>query len=384
MSTAAAPPRAMRVRQGRWIAGVCTGLAENLRWPVSVVRLAFVVATLANGVGIVAYLAYWAVLPAKPTAARRGTDGDFARMLAFGAVVIGFALLSYSFSWDAFSTYVPALLVLALGLAILLRQRSGDAPPLARVPGTWTRTALGMSLVAAGLITLLVGEVGWRQGGRALVVALLLLGGVAVLALPWLVRTFQDLTAERRARIREQERAELAGHIHDSVLQTLTLIQRHADDPDRVRRLSRAEERRLRSWLYEPVGLADERLGAALQHEAARIEQEYDAAIEVVLVGDRAMGNAPARALLAASAEAMVNAAKHAGGQISVYCEVSEAGADVYVRDRGPGFDPDRIPPDRHGIRDSITGRLQDEGGKAEFVTRDPGTEVHLSIPWQR
>ena len=167
--------------------------------------------------------------------------------------------------------------------------------------------------------------------------------------------------------------------MHDSVLQTLTLIRRHADDPDRVVRLARAEERHLRSWLYEPGGDPDQTLAAALQNAAARVEEDYPVAIEVVCVGDCALDDR-GRELVAATSEAVLNAAKHAGGSISVYAEVDEE-IHVYVRDRGPGFVLDEVPADRHGIADSMKGRMQRSGGSCEIRTDDRGTEVTLMLP---
>lgn len=373
--------RAVRLRDGRWIAGVCTGLAANLRVPVVGVRLAFLVLTLANGIGVIAYLAFWAVLPPQEG---RERQSDFGRMLAFAAIVLGLLVLAASSGWPFVRTVAIPLLVLAVGAAIVwqqsesrVRDRLGGAAPASRV---WVRVGVGLVLVAAGVVALAVGEVGWEQAARAVLVVLLVLGGVAVVALPWVVRALGDLADERRARIREQERADIATQVHDSVLQTLTLIQRNAGDSQQVRRLARTEERRLRSWLYEPAGDAEQTLAAALQREAARIEGEYETTIDVVDVGDTEL-SAPVRALLAAATEAMVNAAKHAGpGPISVYCEVADRQVTVFVRDRGPGVDITRLPPDRHGIRDSMLGRMQRAGGTCEFVAKPTGTEVRLTV----
>jgi signal transduction histidine kinase len=165
------------------------------------------------------------------------------------------------------------------------------------------------------------------------------------------------------------------------VLQTLTLIQRYADDPNEVLRLSRAEERALRSWLYTPTGDPDRTFAAAITRDAAEVEIAYDVDIEVVTVGDAVL-DGHLGALTAATREAMLNAARHAGGAISVYAELRTDAVDVFVRDRGTGFDPTNIPADRHGVRESLIGRMERNGGLAAIrSTIDVGTEVHLHMP---
>jgi signal transduction histidine kinase len=374
-------PKATRDPKGRWIAGVCTGLSENLGWPLPLVRFGFLVLTLANGLGIILYLAFWVVLPL-----RRGTgdsrETDLGRMVAFGGVVVGLAVLLYAGQWGALRTYVAPVLVLGVGLAILWQQWGSDnRAAFADDRFRWVRPFAGAILVAAGMMALLVGEIGWLQGLRAFAVILLLLGGAAVLALPWLARTYRDLATERRALIREQERTEIATQVHDSVLQTLTLIQQNADSADQVNRLARTEERRLRAWLYEPLADGPDSLAVAIRRSAATVEAGHGANIDVVQVGDAAMTPNVA-AIVAAATEAIVNAAKHAGpqAQVSVYCEATDDSVAVFVRDRGPGFDPTEVAEDRHGIRHSIVGRMRRAGGTAEIVAASPGTEVRLSV----
>lgn len=375
-------PRALREPTGRWVAGVGTGIAKNLGWPLPLVRMSFLVLALANGLGVLAYLAFWAVMPLR-RADRRDRDNDFTRLVVFGLVVVGLAVLAYTWGWSVFSTYVAPLLVLGVGVAMLWQQwgagqgrhteRSVDGPV------RWMRPILGVGLVAAAVVALVIGEVGWLQGLRALTVVLLFAGGTAVLALPWLVGLFRDLAAERRQRIQEQVRADIAVQVHDSVLQTLTLIQANAADSSQVTRLARSEERRLRSWLYAPVGEEHTALAASLAHVAARVEADHGAVIDLVQVGDAPMVE-PLEAFVAAAGEAMVNASKHSGPDptVSVYCEVADGVAEVFVRDRGPGFDPAAVPADRHGVRDSIIARMERVGGTAAVVSSERGTEVHL------
>ncbi|MGW5025378.1 sensor histidine kinase, partial [Streptomyces albidoflavus] len=224
--------------------------------------------------------------------------------------------------------------------------------------------------------------------GAVLQASLAVLVGVALLAGPWLVRMAQDLGQERLMRIRAQERAEVAAHVHDSVLHTLTLIQRNADRPAEVRRLARSQERELRNWLHRPEGSGraaeDEpaTLAEAVKRTAAEVEDKHGVPLEVVLVGDCPLDE-PLPALIQAAREAMVNAAKYGGegGPVQVFAEVSGPEVFVSVRDRGPGFDLDAVPADRMGVRESIIGRMERHGGTARLRSApDGGTEVELEM----
>ena len=174
----------------------------------------------------------------------------------------------------------------------------------------------------------------------------------------------------------------MAAHIHDSVLQTLTLVQKRADDPRAVAQLARAQERELRGWLFTgDRAPASASLAAALEEAAAEVEDAHRVPIEVVAVGDAPVGDA-ANALVAAAREAMVNAAKFApdAGDVAVYAELGPARSQVFVRDRGDGFDPDAVPEDRRGVRESIIGRMERSGGTARIRSSEAGTEVELTI----
>lgn len=359
-------PRAYRESQGRWIGGVASGLAVHLGWPVAAVRVLFVVTTVFAGVGVVAYAAFWAVLPA-----RSDDDSDTARLLAFAALVIGGFLL---FPLDPWMQIGLPLAVMAIGATVVWTRVQPRR--VQRSATQWSVVLLGVLLVVAGVVALVATGVGLRSILSVSAVAILLLVGVGLIAMPWVAGLYRELIEERQERVRSQTRAELATQVHDSVLQTLTLIRKHADDPQRVVRLARAEERHLRAWLYEPGGNPQETLSAALAQMAARIEQEYPVTVEVVCVGDATLGDRE-RALVAATGEAVVNAAKHAGGEISVYAEDRR----VYVRDRGPGFDPDAVPEDRRGIAESMRGRMQRAGGTCSIRTDARGTEVTLELP---
>lgn len=394
-----AAPRATRPTRGRVVSGVSIGLAQHLRIPTWLVRTAFVILAFAGGIGVVLYAAFWAVLPltpedpdVDPSAARAA---DTTRLLALAAVAIGVALLLTAAGVNIIAGALVPIILAVVGAALIWRQAdeeqrdswSAAASRAARQTagttagaGRW-RIAIGVGLVILGLVALLASRTGPAEALQALATALLLIGGVAVVVFPWVYRRFREQGEQRRALIRSEERAEIAAHVHDSVLQTLTLIQRNADDPSEVTRLARTEERALRSWLYTPTGDPDRTFAAALRRDAAEVEATYGATIDVVAVGDAPL-DGPVAALLAAAREAMVNAARHGGGQVSVYAEVSDDAAEAFVRDRGPGFDVTSVPDDRHGLRESVIGRMERNGGSATVrSTPGAGTEVELRLP---
>jgi signal transduction histidine kinase len=216
---------------------------------------------------------------------------------------------------------------------------------------------------------------------RAAVPAAVATLGLVLVIGPWLLRYWREAAEERTARIREQERVELAGRVHDSMLQTLTLINRRADDPEQVRRLVRHSERELRGWLYRPQPSAAS-LQAMVTNACVEVEDEYDVVIDVVAVGDH-NATTDAEPIVQAMREAAVNAAKHAGvKQVSVYAEASEDEITIFVRDRGKGFNLKTIPTDRFGVRESVIARMERHGGSASIrSSRKSGTEVRLTMP---
>jgi signal transduction histidine kinase len=203
--------------------------------------------------------------------------------------------------------------------------------------------------------------------------------GLTLILAPWWLRLGRGLTEERAERIRTQERAEVAAHLHDSVLQTLALMQKRADDPREVAALARRQERELRAWLNGSRGERGATFAAALEATVAELEDAHGVPVEVVAVGDRPLDEA-GEALVAAAREAVLNAVKFApDAPISVYAEVRGDELEVFVRDRGPGFDLDAVPADRRGLRESVVGRMVRHGGRAEIHTRPgEGTEVEL------
>ena len=248
------------------------------------------------------------------------------------------------------------------------------------------RVVGGVLIGAAGIVVLVMGHTTVAAlrpvGGAALVVA-----ASVVIFGPWWLSLVRDLIAERQARALAEERAQMAAHVHDSVLQTLALIQRSSDDPQNVVRLARAQERELRAWLFEgrPPGAISEdatMLAEGVGLLQRQVEADHGIAVQVVMVGDCELDEA-LRALLDAAREATVNAAKWSGAdQVSVYAEVEPDTVMLYVRDRGKGFDPDAVPDGRQGIAQSIRARMARFGGAAVVrSTPGEGAEVQLSMP---
>jgi signal transduction histidine kinase/phage shock protein PspC (stress-responsive transcriptional regulator) len=246
--------------------------------------------------------------------------------------------------------------------------------------GGWARLAAGLALVVAGVLVMVSGSGSWEQTWLALLASVAVLGGVALVLLPWGLKFWRDLETERAGRVRATERAEIAAHLHDSVLQTLALIQRRAGNEHDVIRLARAQERELRAWLYRDADKESGKLSESVKAAAAEVEDALGQAVEVVSVGDCVMTQRH-EALVQAAREAMLNAARHGGGTVSVYLEVVDDAAEVFVKDRGPGFDPDSVPPDRLGVRESIIGRMNRHGGTAAIISSPDGTEVRLRLP---
>ena len=377
------------------------------------VRFAFVLLSGLGGLGIMLYAAYWLVLPSDARfeqsapgleAATRGgkRPGPLRRLGdATPALVLGVLGLGVVLGVEAVLGRGALLFPLALagvGVALLWRQAdeaqqerwldtSGRVDPFKFVVGrggwaSYLRLGVGALLVLVAMGLFALGNGGSLTVVRdVLIAALVGFLGLGVVIGPWLWRLGADLSSERAERVRTQERADLAAHLHDSVLQTLALIQRQAHDPAQVARLARAQERDLRTWLYEEAPATETTLAGALKAVAAQLEDDHGVSVDVVTVGDTPAG--PVRALVEATREAVTNAAKHAGvPRIDVYAEVSASSAEVFVRDRGIGFDPTTIATDRLGIRRSVIDRMERHGGNAE-VRSEPGhgTEVRLRMP---
>jgi signal transduction histidine kinase len=377
---------------------VAGGLGERLGVDPIVVRLAFVALSLAAGIGLALYLlGYLFSVEPEPGAAATPSGTSARQAVAVGLMVLGVLLLLRAAGlWFGDGLVWPAVLT-ALGSAVIwtrsderdrvrwsrlvqhLPQGSqsvlvGSAPRVRLVAGT--------ALVLAGLAQFLVtnGPGGLRRNAPLAAVATLV--GVAVIAGPWFWRLGRQLAEERRQRIRSQERAEVAAHLHDSVLQTLALIQRSGGSREMVS-LARSQERELRSWLYGGARAADHTLlSTAMNDAAAEVERTHRVTIDVVTAGDCRIDE-PVLALVLAAREAMVNAATHSGARrVSVFVETDGDEVAAFVRDQGAGFDPDAVPSDRRGIADSIEGRIERYGGAVEMLTGlGEGTEVRLRVP---
>lgn len=381
--------RMMRPMDGRLVAGVAQALAAQLRLDPVVIRLTFVLLSVVDGVGVVAYAVLWMVTPREPAEKGHPQSRDWSQLAAFTA--IGVALFAFGWLTGASQGGIGMLPFAVCGIGAMILWQQAD--PERRhnwmtgatrgIRKNRVRTLLGVILVVVGAIGFLVQEGELLDARPGLLFTLVVVGGLAVIATPWLAGLWKELQLERRERIRQEERAEVAAHVHDSVLHTLTLIQRAAHDPREVTRLARSQERELRNWLYQPKQDADATLAAAVRRIAAEEEDAHGVPIEIVCVGDTEL-DAGGRlgAMLHASRQAMVNAAKYSESPvISVYAEVEGDEVTIFVKDRGKGFDLDEVPLDRMGIRESIIGRMERHGGAARVRTEPgEGTEVMLTM----
>lgn len=440
-------PPLSRSRDDRVIAGVCAGLAEHLGLPPGTVRIAMLAAAVLGGAGILLYLWLWATVPragetagvlplrsaltrpvaapaapvgdpvapgagpgapeaapdgadgagdtageARTTAARsRHAPGDRRVRWPIAELLLGACLLIVGVGLVLVQSGVrvnlelilPALAVLAgVGLA-WWQIADRDRPDRNQIP----RVLGALALVAVGVLMFFVTS---REPSAWTVIAaaFAVLAGVALALAPWVLRLNRELIAERSARAREAERSEIAAHLHDSVLQTLALIQQRSEPGSDVARIARGQERELREWLFRAADGDERPPGAAsraaaeteLRAHAAALEVEYPVRFELVSVGD---SEGIPETIVAAAREAMLNAARHAGGTVTVYLESAPGRVTVDVTDRGPGTDLDALPEGRMGVRESILGRMERAGGRARIVPGPggTGTSVRLSLP---
>jgi signal transduction histidine kinase len=385
-------PRLERSRRDRWIGGVAGGIAQHLGVQPSTVRIAFVVLSFAAGFGLVVYVLTWLLAPLEAETdgvepvARRIALPTPRRAVGIGLVIAGLlALLWLGGLWFGGNLAWPAVLA-AIGFAVLWARGDGSRGrwnlETLGTPLSFTRFAIGALLILGGMAVFLAGSVSLESVGNVLVGMIVALGGAALLAGPWVWAMGRQLVEERSSRVRSDARAEMAAHLHDSVLQTLALIQR-AKSPREMTSLARTQERELRAWLYgRAPELAGVRLRDAIDSMAGRIERQHQVSVEAVVVGDAEMDER-VRGLVNACAEAVANAAVHSGSTaISVYVEVEPEAITAFVRDQGAGFDPAVVPADRRGIADSIVGRMERHGGTATVHSQPgAGTEVVLKLP---
>jgi signal transduction histidine kinase len=379
------------------VAGVCAGLARRLGVDVLIIRLAFVAVTVVGGAGLALYAVLWWLLPTDAGERRFTLPGGIKSVqVAAGIGLLVLALLLVLRDWGLWfgdATVWPTVLVVS-GAALLWRQGAARpaAPEVATeagqrerravvVPRLGGRAPVGVALIVGGALVFLWLNDALRPARDVILAVVVVVVAAALILAPLWVRLVRGLAVERAERIRSQERAEVAAHLHDSVLQTLALVQRRADDPKVVAALARRQERELRAWL-NGAGARPASLAAALERAAADVEDDHGATIEVVTVGDRPLDE-HTEAVAAAAREALTNAAKFAGdAPISLYAEMGPERVEVFVRDHGPGFALDAVPGDRRGVRESIVGRMARHGGRAAIAPAPggDGTEVEIVL----
>jgi signal transduction histidine kinase len=395
-----------RSREDRLGGGVAAGLAARTGLDVNLVRTGFVVAALFSLFGAAAYVVAWLLIPAE------GADGNIAgkaladrrgMALAAGLASLLVVVLVIASALHAgwLSTLAWPLVICVGGVTLIWRnappdeqavlQRLAD-PLLGLAQGSRSRRRTVVRVVVAA-VALGLG-LGWLLTGhpdqsalRQIAGVILVVAAIAILLGPWWLRIARDLVVERQARIRAEERADMAARVHDSVLQTLALIQRRADHPQQVIQLARAQERELRAWLFDgqaPGSLdgQDLTLAAGVRLIQQEVEAQHEVPVEAVTVGDCDLDD-DLRALLAAAREATVNAVKWSGAPVvSIFAEVEPGQVALFVRDRGQGFDPRTVPPDRKGLAQSINARMARRGGTVVVRTAPgEGTEVSLTMP---
>jgi signal transduction histidine kinase len=396
-----------RSPDNRVLGGVCGGISRACGIDATWVRIGFVLLAIATGVAVLVYAMAWLMIPMEGETSniysRAINDRRGIRLIAAILIPLLVAMqLITSTLHVPFVGFMGWPTLLAAGVVVLIWRNANetekafiDSDVVPILGGDthgkgrrWLVARIGVGvLIAAGGIALLV-------EGHTTVAALRPVGGAVLVVAasviifgPWWLSLVRDLIAERQARALAEERAQMAAHVHDSVLQTLALIQRSSDDPQNVVRLARAQERELRAWLFEgrpPGAIGDDAtmLAEGVGLLQRQVEADHGIAVQVVLVGDCDLDDA-LRALLDSAREATVNSAKWSGAdQVSVYAEVEPDTVMLYVRDRGRGFDPDTVPEGRQGIAQSIRARITRFGGSA-VVRSAPGegAEVQLSMP---
>ncbi len=398
------------------LAGVAGVLSDSVGVSPTAARVALVALTFFGGSGIVIYVAVWLLVPpaGSDEAVARSAVGDrrtISLVTAVASALVALLVVASVLKMPALVGDVSPGVVALAGLVVVWRHAGPeDRQAAARLAGLLSgagpaavptrrrlvvasvRLLAGVALIAGGTSALLAPKRLTEADFTAAAAALGVVAGFSLVLAPWWLRLGRDLASERRERARAEERAEMAAHLHDSVLQTLALIQRSSGDPQQVQRLARAQERELRSWLFDtsagprdglrpPGGPGPASVAGALLAIQQEVETDHGVRVELVTVGDAPLDE-PSKALLAAAREAAVNAAKWSGADVvSVYAEVEPTTLSVFVRDRGRGFDPAAVAPDRKGISESVHGRVRRCGGTSS-VRSSPGqgTEVALKM----
>jgi signal transduction histidine kinase/phage shock protein PspC (stress-responsive transcriptional regulator) len=368
------------------IAGVAGGISEEVGVSPIYVRAAFVSLSMAGGIGLIVYVLLALVVPDDPVAGAQESAPPATMPKAIGMAMMFVAVMLFLQAiglWFGVVVWPTTLVVFGLAIAIetsgINYERSLEGVTSGR--RSWWLVIAGLAMMVAGLVVVLRSLDRLQSFGVLAIALVVAFGGFAIVAGPWLWSLIEDLRTERRARIRSEEKAEVAAHLHDSVLQTLALIQR-TDDPKTMVTLARSQERDLRSWLFDDTDADAGSIEGALTSAATSVEAVHNVPISVVVVGEAALPVDKQEALIAATTEAMMNAAKHSGAsKVSVYAEMSDGSVDVYVSDQGHGFDLDNVGDDRRGITESIEARMKRHNGTAVIETiAGEGTEVHLTM----
>jgi signal transduction histidine kinase/phage shock protein PspC (stress-responsive transcriptional regulator) len=395
-----------RSREGRVLGGVAAALADKTGIDVTVIRCVFVVTALVSGFGAVPYVIAWLAVPGEgeqsSIAGKAVTDRrGITLAVGLGSLLVVLLLIGSALGAPWLGSLATPLVISFAGAVLIWRNAPQDeqdtlrryAEPVLGLaePGMGLRSRgalrmpIALLLLGGGLVILLADHPN-QALLRPLAGVVLVIAAIVVVLAPWWLGIARDLVTERQARARAEERADMAARVHDSVLQTLALIQRRAEDPQQVVQLARAQERELRSWLF------DGRVPGSLDHATTlatgirQIQQEVEAqhgiAVEAVTVGDCELDE-DLTALLAAAREATVNAGKWSGAPVvSLFAEVEPGQVSLYVRDRGRGFDPAAVPPDRKGLAESVHARVTRRGGSARVRSAEgEGTEVSLTMP---
>lgn len=427
MSTPPGPPphperKLTRDRSDAWLGGVASGIAAHLGWPVWLVRLCFVGLAFTNFLTVGVYAVLWILMPASQPSeqppglqaashqgmrqAETSKGTSTGRIIGIVMVGLGLTMVARMLGMGPANSFFWPVLLAAIGVGLVWLQADDDDEIPAPAPGgaadtgpgrhrlarlisrrrlaEGARVVGGMTLIGCAVALAAASQGGMSQLPMVAMVAGLTIAGVAVVAAPWILRYRRKMAAAYEEKLIADTRADMAAHLHDSVLQTLALIQRQADDPKQVAALARRQERELRSWLYADQA-GPSTLKAALTEAGGEVEDERGVPVEVVCVGDIELTD-DLRALVQAAREAMMNGAKHSGASlIDVYAEVEpEEDASlvqVFVRDRGKGFDPGEIADDRMGVRKSIVGRMERHGGTAKIRSAPgEGTEIRLEM----
>lgn len=406
--------------QQRVFGGVCGGLADHLGLSVRAVRAIMIGASFFFGAGLLFYAWLWILVPLagersemdgavldddgnprlklfRPASSAVGEEntnkgrqkislGLREVLIGGGLVIVAVVLFGRQIGWNVeLGTLLPPLLIV-FGAVLTWMQLDNTrrvgllTDTKINTPMAFLRLGGGLALVIAGVIVIVAGSGSWMLMWSSVVASLAVLAGVALVLAPWVMKFWREFQDERAGRIRETERAEIAAHLHDSVLQTLALIQKSASSPAEVTRLARAQERELREWIYSDNAHSAGALVERVKMVCAEAEDLHGKAVEVVTVGDAELGER-GNAMIQAVREAVLNGVRHGGTTVSVYVESGSQGVDIFVKDRGPGFDMAAVPSDRLGVRESIIGRMQRHGGTAEIISSGEGTEVRLHLP---